>query len=297
MEKDDKRRTDLRDFLRLKREKILPADVGLPPGARRRTPGLRREEVAQLANISPTWYTWLEQGREIKPSEEVLDSIARALQLSSDERLHLFRLAAPYTAPPGFDGPVRDSYRRVLEKQKANPAYIMNWRWDTVAWNPAACAVFVDFNQLSLRERNIVYLMFTNPEVRKLIEHWEVHAKRVISQFYADFGEYNSDPAFIELITLLKNTSEEFRAWWGLEVGSKAETLKVVNHRTVGRLELEQTSYRLEDVRGWRLVLYMPANDCTDNKLQNLYDAIVIEQNKSSAESPHVNGRKSSLVR
>jgi transcriptional regulator with XRE-family HTH domain len=283
MEDDGERRKELSAFLQQKRQQLSPTALGINPGTRRRTPGLRREEVAQIAGISVGWYTWLEQGREINVSEQTLDSIARTLQLTPIERLHLFRLASkftPITTTDENDGPPSGALQRVLDNQGANPAYVMNWRWDTIRWNRAACAVFCDFNQMpQLLDRNIVYLMFTNPTIRTVIVDWKRHAQRVLAQFRADYAEYRCDPAFGELIGMLKGLSSEFNEWWDRrEVGAKAETRKTVNHPKVGRLELEQTAYRLEDDRSSRLVLYMPVDEATTQRLQQLHEEGFIER-------------------
>src|SRR5437588_5494648 len=153
---DAVRRGELAAFLRSRRERIKPEDVGLPPGGRRRTPGLRREEVAQLAGVGATWYTWLEQGRDVRASFDVLEAISRALGLTPAERTHLIRLGRGEEAPPCKPPPERVSptVRRLIENLGPSPAYVIGRRWDYLAWNRAACAVFGDFSSVPRAARH-----------------------------------------------------------------------------------------------------------------------------------------------
>lgn len=203
VEDQRERRDALAGFLRARRERLTPAQVGLPPGFRRRTPGLRREEVAQLADVGTTWYTWLEQGRDVRPSAVVLDALADALRLDRDERSYLFALAgrllpaAPVTAPVAHVSP---ALQTVLDSLDPNPAFVRGWRWDVYAWNRAACAVFADFAALPAGERNIVRLLFTDPQARERWEDWEGIARATLALFRADHGRHADDPAFAALI-------------------------------------------------------------------------------------------------
>src|SRR5437868_5837754 len=160
------RRQALADFLRQRRARLSPTDVGLPPGFRRRTPGLRREEVAQLANMGTSWYVWLEQGRDVHPSAQVLESLAQALRLTLNERRHLFLLAGQPLPPRAF--PLEESasptLQRVLDDLNPNPAYIMGRRWDYLAWNKAANGLFSISEATSPYTRNLLWRVFTNPE-------------------------------------------------------------------------------------------------------------------------------------
>ncbi|GAC1503297.1 MAG: hypothetical protein NVS2B12_14110 [Ktedonobacteraceae bacterium] len=165
---DNELRAELANFLRIRRSQLSPAEVGLPRTARRKTAGLRREEVAQLAGVGVTWYTWLEQGRDIHVSIQVLDSLAQTFRLTPAEKAHLFLLAGQ--ASPAQPIPQREHVSpflyQFLEHMGNNPAYITGHRWDLLAWNRAACQVFADFAAMPIEERNIMHLLFTNEEYR-----------------------------------------------------------------------------------------------------------------------------------
>ncbi len=265
---------ELAEFLRSRRARLSPADVGLPPGVRWRTPGLRREEVAELAGIGTTWYTWLEQRRDIRVSADVLDNLARALRLTPDERAHLFRaahgqpsqrpLTPRETAPPAA--------RRLLVALGVAPAYITGRRWDLLAWNAAAVAVFGDFGALPESERNLVRFMFTDDEVRRRLVDWEGAARRVLALFRADRGRYADDPWFTEVIDDLRRISPEFARWWPRhDVRERAEERKEVEHPVVGRLAPEPTALQLVGFPDLKLIAYVPLpEEDTARKLQRL---------------------------
>ncbi len=205
------RRSELSDFLRTRRAKIVPSDVGLVDGARRRTPGLRREEVALLANIGATWYTRLEQGQPINVSAEVLDGIARALRLTSEERRHLHLLAgmAPTVVVPDEER-VSELVRRVLDGLDPLPAYVRGRRWDILAWNASADAL-ADFASATGPARNIVWRLFRDPNSRCRYGDPECTMRRAVAQFRAVAAKYPNDPGFVELIDDLRTNSAEFR--------------------------------------------------------------------------------------
>lgn len=187
---EQERRQELADFLRTRRARLLPTRLGLPEGVRRRTPGLRREEVAQVAGLSTTWYTWLEQGRDVHVSAQVLESLARTFHLDADEKAHLFLLA---TQPSALDmGDVQEtvtqSLRRILDQMGTNPAYIRGQRWDILAWNQAACTVLGNFCQMPADARNTVYRFFCNPAVKHLYVDWENLARAVSCECRAPCG-------------------------------------------------------------------------------------------------------------
>jgi len=269
-----RREDELGAFLRSRRARLSPADVGLPPGARRRTPGLRREEVAELAGIGTTWYTWLEQGRDIRASDDVLDNLARALRLTPDERAHLFRVAhrqpPPRARAPREEAP--PSARRLLATLGIAPAYITGRRWDLLAWNAAAAAVFGDFGTLPEGERNLVRVIFTDGELRRRFVDWEGTARGVLALFRADRGRYADDPWFAEVIDDLRRVSPEFGRWWPRhDVRERAAGRKEVEHPTVGRLILEPSALHLAGFPDLTLVVYAPLPEQdTARKLQRL---------------------------
>ena len=209
----DRSRNALGDFLRSRREKLTPRAAGLPIGRRRRTPGLRREEVAELAGIGVDWYIRLEQGRSVSPSVTTVDALARALRLSKVEHAHLRAL----TRNPGRRAFVRESVpeaiRRVVESLN-RPAYITGRRWDVLAWNKAAEEVFA-FSRLPEEDRNILIIILTKPATRRVFgASWNEQARRVVAQFRATHDLWADDPAFVELLTRLRRESPEFTTWW-----------------------------------------------------------------------------------
>lgn len=258
---DERRREQLADFLKTRRARISPEEAGLPNGSRRRTPGLRREEAAQLAGVGVTWYTWLEQTRDVRPSEQVLGGIARALKLNQDETDHLFVLAG--RSPRRANGPAEETanpaLRRLLAAVEPNPAYAMGRRWDKLAWNGAAVAVFGDYGSLPPRERNTVWRIFTDEGFRKSTVDWEGHARHVLAQFRASAGRHAGDPAFAELILDLEEASAEFREWWPRhDVEGSPEGRKEVDHPAVGRLVFEHTTLQLHDDPDLKVVVFTP---------------------------------------
>src|SRR6202162_6195473 len=203
MTKDEIRRQELSDFLRTRRARIDPAEGGLPATNRRRTPGLRREEVAQLAGMSATWYTWLEQRRPISVSRGMLDNLARVLQLNPVERIQLFRLAR---REPAIDStPQREAisprFQRMLDQSDVMPSFVMGRRWDVLGWNRAARAFFLDFEQVPPDERNVVWLLFTHPALRSLVVEWSTRAQDTLARFRADYGRYAGDAHLSSLST------------------------------------------------------------------------------------------------
>jgi transcriptional regulator with XRE-family HTH domain len=257
----ERRRAELADFLRRRRAEIKPEDVGLPGGGRRRTPGLRREEVAQLAGVGATWYTWLEQGRDVRASTEVLDALAGALALTPVERTHLLLLgrgeAAPTGAPPIET--VSPSLRRLIENLGPSPAYVLGRRWDYLAWNRAASAVIADFDAIAPEARNHLWLMFTDPTRRELFPDWEARARICVAKFRADHGRHIGDPAFEDLITSLREASRDFcRAWRRHEVTNTGGGRKTLHHPVAGPLVFEHAAFHPSEEPEQRLILYTP---------------------------------------
>lgn len=270
----ERRRAELADFLRSRRAELKPEDVGLPNGGRRRTPGLRREEVASLAGVGATWYTWLEQGRDVRASHEVLEAIARALQLSPVERTHLMLLGRGEEIPAAEPPPeyVSPSLRRLVESLGPHPAYVLGRRWDILAWNRAACAVVSDFGAIPTRARNHLWLMFMDPARREMMPDWEQSARICAAKFRADHARHLGDPAFEELVSSLRQNSREFcRLWKRHEVASSGAGRKELRHPQVGPLSFEHAVFHPVDEPEQRLVLYSPVPDTgTAEKLEEL---------------------------
>ena len=273
----EQRRAQLSDFLRRRRESLQPEQVGLPSGGRRRTPGLRREEVAQLAGVGTTWYTWLEQGRDVRASLEVLEAIAGALQFTPAERSHLVLLGRGEQAPPCKPPAERVSrtVRRLIGNLGPNPAYVLGRRWDYLAWNAAATVLFGDLGGVPRPARNHVWLTFTDPRRREMFPDWEKSSRLLVAKFRADSARHLGDPAFDELIDALRRTSPDFnRAWKRHEVADGGEGRKEVRHPVAGVLAFEHAVFQPVVASGQRLVLYSPLPDYeTPAKLARLLDS------------------------
>lgn len=269
------RRLELSDFLRTRRAKISPSDVGLADGARRRTPGLRREEVALLANIGATWYTRLEQGLPINVSAEVLQSIARALRLTADERSHLFLLAGlPLAVAPPEEERVSDLVVRVLDSLNPSPAYVLGRRWDILAFNRGA-DLLSDFSRLSGRARNLVWRLFMDDDARCRLGDPQCSMRRCVAQFRAVVSKYPNDAAIAELIADLRASSEDFRNLWAEhDVLGSVEGLKRYVHPVVGNMTLDHISFQLPGDGDMRMIVLTPVPGSeSENKLHRLWSA------------------------
>jgi transcriptional regulator with XRE-family HTH domain len=259
---EGRRREELADFLRRRRETIRPEDVGLPGGGRRRTPGLRREEVALLAGVGTTWYTWLEQGRDVRASLDVLEAIARALRLTPAERGHLILLGRGEQAAPTCKAPserVSSSLRRLIENLGTSPAFVLGRRWDYLAWNRAACALFGDFESVPKGQRNHLWMQFMDPARREMFPDWERGIRLAVAKFRADSARHLGDPSFEELIEALRQASPEFcKAWKRHEVARSGEGRKELVHPAAGRLVFEHAVFNPQEAPEQRLILYTP---------------------------------------
>jgi transcriptional regulator with XRE-family HTH domain len=260
MAKDEIRRQELSDFLRNRRGRIAPADVGLRETNRRRTPGLRREEVAQLAGVSATWYTWLEQKRPIGVSSGVLDNLARVLRLDPAERMQLFQLALrqPVLESPSKRETVSPLIRRLLDQTDPVPAFVIGRRWDVLAWNRAALAFFFDFEQVPSNERNTLWLIFTNPTLRSLLVDWRSRGQDTVARFRADYGRHAGDAHFVQLVERLKSVSPEFAEWWPRhDILPMTEGRNAYDHPQVGRMIVEHTTFSVSDNPELRLIVFL----------------------------------------
>jgi transcriptional regulator with XRE-family HTH domain len=262
MTKDEIRRQELSDFLRNRRGRVAPADVGLPETNRRRTPGLRREEVAQLAGMSATWYTWLEQKRPIGVSPGVLDNLARVLQLDPAERMQLFQLALrnPILECPSQPETVTPLIRRIVDQLNPIPAIILGRRWDVLAWNHAALAFFVDFGQVPAAERNMLWLLFTNSALRSLVVDWRERAQDTLARFRADYGRHAGDPHFVQLVERLKSVSPEFAEWWPrFDIQPMSEGRREYEHPLGGRMIVDHATFLVGDNPELGMLVMNPA--------------------------------------
>ncbi|MEV5435657.1 helix-turn-helix transcriptional regulator [Streptomyces sp. NPDC052682] len=255
------RRAELSEFLRTRRARLKPGDVGLPDFARhRRVPGLRREELAQLAGVSVAYYTRLEQGNGRNVSAEVLDSIARALRLTDAEHAHLVHLAKPKQhkkKPVARTQQVRPALRHLLDAMDGVPAYVVGRRSDILAWNRMAAALFGDWARLPAQERNWARLVFLNPEYRDLYLDWEKKAADMVAYLRMDAGCRPDDPRLSALVGELSVKSEEFRRLWAAhDVKEKSYGVKRMRHPLVGELTLSFETFRLADDGEQALVTY-----------------------------------------
>ncbi|MEJ8545937.1 helix-turn-helix transcriptional regulator [Brevibacillus borstelensis] len=265
-------------FLKAQRAKVQPESVGLTAGRRRRTPGLRREEVAQLAGVSLTWYTWLEQGRDIRVSASVLDAIANALQLTVDERKYLYALAfeggtslslsqeeQPRISPP---------LQRILQELRYCPTIISDRRCQIVGWNQAASHVFLDFEQIPAEERNLISLLFARRELRRLAVNWEHFVSGFLSIFRAYYGQYVEDEWYEQFLDEMKQTHPDFHQLWEQSrVSSAPEVLIEFRHARAGKMLFHLTSLQVQGDADLRCSIYTPAPDSsTEGKLKQLME-------------------------
>jgi transcriptional regulator with XRE-family HTH domain len=264
------RRTELSEFLRARRSRIRPTDVGLPPGLRRRTPGLRREEVAQLAGVGVTWYTWLEQGRPIRASVQVLDAVARTLRLDQAETEHLYRLAE-VPAAPADAAPVAcpGAVREILESLEPLPAMLLNSRHDLLGANQAHQDLLRMWHHPPLGEHhNLLWCCFTQPEVPRRYLNFDQEASRMVATLRASFARHLNQPAWTGLIQRLSAASPEFAARWTRQrVASPGSATKHFLHPDAGLLRLQSTSLAVADMPETHIVVYLPVDDETRQRL------------------------------
>ncbi|MEU5094728.1 helix-turn-helix transcriptional regulator [Streptomyces sp. NPDC020996] len=278
------RRRELAAFLRHRREHITPEQVGLPRGRRRRTPGLRREEVAQLSAVGVTWYTWLEQARDIQVSVQVLDALARTLLLDPSERAHLFQLAGHVDPAPATVCPsVTPAVRAVLEQLEPLPACVQNSRYDILAHNRTYGLLLCDLDAVPPEDRNCMILSYTNTEWRSSIVHLEEAQRLMAARFRAAMAGHLAEPAWKTLLKRLCAESAEFRAAWDRhEVVAHRTKRKEFRNRYVGRVTVDHTDLWLTPEPGPRMVTYAPADEESRQRLEQLH-AIALERHAGRA--------------
>ncbi|MDD5176716.1 MAG: helix-turn-helix transcriptional regulator [Sterolibacterium sp.] len=261
----DTRRSELGQFLQALRQRSAPAAFGFPAGNRRRTQGLRREEVAQLAGISPTWYTWIEQGREINISSAVLDRLAQTLQLNRSERAYLFEMAG--RRDPQSAQTEEDSVPTALVAMLADisiPAYIMGSYWDLLAWNAPAAKLFTGWldrkQPASAPLPNLLRFVFLLPQSRQFVVDWETRARRIAAEFRADCRNRLEDPALQRLIEELSQASPDFARYWKQhDVLERQGGQRAFNHPKRGLINYQQVTLRPEEQAQLKLVLLKPS--------------------------------------
>jgi transcriptional regulator with XRE-family HTH domain len=260
-------------YLKERRSRLDPIAFDLP-ATRRRTPGLRREEVAQRAHVSVTWYTWLEQGRGGAPSADVLDRLARALVLEETEREHLYLLAQgrpPEVESPAFTAGVSPYMQRVLDALETSPALIKDAAWNIVAWNEAAAAVLIDYATLSPAERNVLHLVFCHPRIRATMPDWEQTARFTVATFRAELARTGTSQQAQTLIDDLTHSRPEFAAMWrDHDVRKHGEGTKRVQPEVGPLITLEYSSFAVDGYAGLGMVVYMPATPVDAERVKAL---------------------------
>jgi transcriptional regulator with XRE-family HTH domain len=267
-------REELTRFLKSARARLAPTDVGLPAGERRRTSGLRREEVATLAGMSVTWYTWFEQGRDVQLSAAMIERLGRALRLEPQEREFLFALAQ-HRPPPlvgHIDEVVRPSTQSLMDSLSI-PALVIVEDWTVVGWNALVTRLFRDYAPLPREERNLFRILLLSPQYRLDADRYREMAKRLVARFKWDYSRTSQPQVFDALIAELREASEIFREYWeAADIRSHFEDVNSATLPDVGEIAFHHTSYAIEEVPGQRLILFAPADAASAEKLRRLVD-------------------------
>ncbi|MGI5352299.1 helix-turn-helix transcriptional regulator [Streptomyces sp. CA-250714] len=277
---DSVRREELAAFLRSRRERIAPEQVGLPRGPRRRTPGLRREEVAQLSAVGVTWYTWLEQARDIQVSAQVLDSLSRALMLDSSERAHLFALAGTADPTPANETTVLPSgIRKLLTQLEPFPACVQNARYDILAYNRTYGRLLGDLDAHPPEDRNCMWLAFTDPDWAAAMPDREETIRLMAARFRSRMAEHLAEPAWKALLKRMERSSPEFRELWERhEVARAVDQTKRFRNPHVGMLSFTYHGLWLGPAEGARLGTYVPRDEETQARVERLHELVIAEQ-------------------
>ena len=266
----------LGNYLKNRRTKLDPASFGFS-GGRRRTAGLRREEVAQRANISAAWYTWLEQGRGGNPSAEVLDRIAGALMLTEVEREHVFLLGLGHPPEVRYRGgdAITPRLQRLLDALAYSPAIVRTATWNVVAWNRAAAAVLTDYGSLPPEQRNVLRMIFCDPRVRAAQFDWESVARFVVSAFRIDAARAGADAEVAPLVDELCRSSPEFAAMWrDNEVQTHGDGVKHLRHPVLGPISLEYSSFTVDGRPDLQMIVYNPATPADQEQIRSLIEGM-----------------------
>ncbi len=265
-------RVQLSDFLKSCRARTAPTSVGLTPASRRRSKGLRREDVAALAGLSATWYTWLEQGRDVHPSERVLERLSGALGLSPAERDYLFMLTQKRPPPLASTGgeEVRPAVRRMLDSVNV-PALVHTRRWDVIGWNQIWSRCFPDFGIRPTNERNLLKILLTDVDFQRQPHEQEEIARRVLAKVRLDYSQSADDPAFDRLIEELTAACPIFhRLWRSSEIVNCSEGVYTTSYAGIGEISFEHTSYTIEGSPHLRLLLFCPSDVASGRNLVQL---------------------------
>lgn len=270
-----RRRPELAAFLRGRRARVTPADVGMPPGFRRRTPGLRREEVAQLSGVGVTWYTWLEQGRPINASAQVLDAVARTLRLDQPEREHLYHLAeVPYEPDPQTAArAVGPQVQSILDTLDPHPAVVYNSRFDILATNPAYRDVFFVPGALRRRSYNALWTLFTMPEPDCPLVFRDTELPVMVATLRSSYGLHAGEPVWEDFIRRLSEASPLFARLWSVgDVAQPGSRVKTFRHTAVGEMRMTSVSLSIHGMPECRIVVYQPDDEETHLRTARLRD-------------------------
>jgi transcriptional regulator with XRE-family HTH domain len=261
----ERRRAELGDFLKARRAQLSPEEFGMPPGSRRRTPGLRREEVALLAGVGVTWYTWLEQGRQINASAQVLDAVARTLRLDQAERWHLYRLAEATPLKTACTSSVIPaSIREIVTSLEPLPASLINSRYDILFSNGASEDLFWDWHTMPCVHRNTLWCCVTEPTARDQFPEYENHVRYLVARLRAAYGNHIGDPDWEEDIRRLSTLSREFADLWALHEVANWESRSITfAHPQAGEVRLTVCELEVPDMPEARIMVYTPKDDDT----------------------------------
>lgn len=274
MTQDDERRRELGGFLRTRRESLVRADHDLPPVGRSRLTGLRREEVAYRAGVSVTWYTWLEQGREMNPSRQVLDAVARTMRLTAAEHGYVLALAGYAPAPADrLDAgtPAPTHVRRLLDSWGTAPAFAVSPDWMIVGWNAAYEALYPNVAGVADTDRNLLLLIFTDPYVRRMLPDWEVTSRHFLAEYRAEAGPQLGLPSHVRLVGRLLDASPDFAAAWAEHrIERFASRERRFHHDDVGELSFEHHRLTPSDLPDLHLVVYLPTTPEDEARVRRL---------------------------
>lgn len=273
------RKEQIRELLRRARARIDPTEVGFRQAERRRSPGLRREDAAVLAGMSLKWYTWLEQGRDINFSLDVLDRVSRALRLSSAEREYLLGLMQRRAAPSVDRGDtLTETVWRTVQFVPV-PALVMTLRWDIVAWNHLISRIYRDYSTVPRSERNLLRIILTDQKYQSDPQSYDVIARKLLGEFRVDFGQYSGDPAFEQLVDELKQTVPGFEQRWNDVEICNSPRGSIVQHDELGELSFDRVSYLPEGSTFLRVIMFTPR----DPQTARILDAIRAEKGVGSS--------------
>jgi transcriptional regulator with XRE-family HTH domain len=268
----DTPRQQLSEFLKSCRARVTPGELGLPEGLRRRTPGLRREDVAAVAGVSVTWYTWLEQGRDIRVSARVLEKVSSALRLSNDERDFLFSLVQNRPAPPlPTEAMEVDATIVRMINSLGVPTLVLNERWDILAWNSLASAAFRDYGKIAPEDRNLLRILLLQTGSTLTPEDYDAMAHRVIPKFRVDYSQSGDPESFNPLIEELSEGCPTFKRLWSTpKIATKSVGMNRISHPKLGVMTFEHSSYVPEGSPKLRIIIFVPADNQTDARISEL---------------------------